>query len=409
MKTETKEMIQGYFAFLRRAVVLSFSGSPVFFGWMTILTIISVLGGYFYVKQFAIGLVTSGLTDEVSWGVYVANFTFTEGLATAVVMLVIPAYIYKVRYMQDVVIFGQLLSLAAIIMVLMFVMVDLGRPDRFWHMFPFVGFFNFPGSMLSWDVVVLNGYLGVNTIICSYLLYMRYLGREPKFIIYMPLVLVAIVWAFSIHMVGSFLFVGLVGRPFWSAAIVAPRFMGSAFTAGPAFLILVFQLIRYFTNYSISDRAIHSLRNIVTVALLLNMFLLASETFKEFYAASLHSSSARYLFMGLEGHNRLMPWIWTAVVLEVFAAIVLVVPPIARRIWFLNAACVFAIIGIWVEKGLGLIVPGFVPTPLGDIIEYSPTLDETLICMGIWAFGLLLFSWMLSLAVPIMSGRFHSD
>ena len=73
-------------------------------------------------------------------------------------MLVIPAYIYKVKEMHDVVIFGELLAVATIIMCLLFVIVDLGRPERFWHLIPVIGLFNFPISMLSWDVVVLNGY-----------------------------------------------------------------------------------------------------------------------------------------------------------------------------------------------------------------------------------------------------------
>lgn len=400
-------MIKDYLAFLIRAVRLSFTGSPAFYAWMTLLTIITVIGGNAYVRQLVEGLAVTGMTDEVSWGAYIANFTFLVGVAAASVMLVIPAYIYRHKEMHDVVLYGELLAIAAIAMSLLFVMVDLGRPDRFWHMLPEpVGWFNFPSSMLSWDVVVLNVYLLLNMHICGYLLYMKYLDRKPDAFLYVPFVFISIIWAISIHTVTAFLLVGLVGRPFWNAAIVAPRFLGSAFTAGPGILIITFQIMTRTTGIRIGQSAFHLLRQIVTASLLINIFMLACEAFKEFYSDALHNASAIYLFFGLHGHDSLVPWIWFAISMEVVAAIILIIPPLAKKMPFLNIACVFAIVGIWIEKGMGLIVPGFIPTPLGNVIEYMPSFNEVLVCLGIWAFGILLFSWMLRLAVPIMSGRF---
>ncbi|MCC6154075.1 MAG: polysulfide reductase NrfD [Candidatus Hydrogenedentes bacterium] len=403
----TVKLLRDYITFLVRAFVLSFSGSTKFYLWMAVLTVLSVIGGNAYSRQLVEGLAVTGMTDQVSWGAYIANFTYLVGVAAAAVMLVIPAYIYRNKDMHDVVLFGELLAIAAIVMALLFVVVDLGRPDRFWHLIPVVGKFNFPGSMLSWDVIVLNGYLLLNLHICGYLLFMKYMNRKPTILFYMPFVLVAIAWAVSIHTVTAFLYVGLVGRPFWNSAIVAPRFLGSAFTAGPGILILVFQVIRRMSKYQISDRALHILRNIVTVSLLVNLFLLGCEAFKEFYSESVHSSSAKYLFFGLHGHDALVPWMWGAMAMELVAAVILIVPPLAQRIMPLNIACVLSIVGIWIEKGMGLIVPGFVPTPLGNIVEYVPSLNEALVCVGIWSFGLLIFSWMLHIAIPIMSGEFR--
>lgn len=403
--------MKDYLVFLARIWALSFTGSRLFYAWMLFLTLIAVYGGRAISQQMVEGLTLSGMTDQVSWGVYIANFTFLVGLAAAAVMLVIPAYIYRNKEMHDVVLFGELLAIAAIVMCLIFVTVDLGRPDRFWHMVPYWGKLNFPRSMLAWDVIVLTGYLLVNLHICGYLLYMKYLGRTPTYAFYMPFIFISIAWAVSIHTVTAFLYVGLVGRPFWNAAIVAPRFLGSAFTAGPGILIIAFQIIRLISSYKISDKAIHMLRNIVTASLLINIFMLACETFKEFYAASVHSSSARYLFFGLEHHgeyyNQLVPWIWTAVGVELAAAAILVIPPIARRMLFLNIACILANIGIWIEKGMGVVVPGFVPSPQGTVVEYNPSWTEVSVCIGIWAFGMLIFSWMLHLALPIMTGTFR--
>ena len=400
--------VRQYIQFLVKIWWLSWEGSWRFYLWMGFLSVISLVGVNAWAEQFVNGLQTTGMTNQVSWGAYIANFTFLVGVAAAAVMLVIPAYIYKIESMHKVVLFGELMAIAAIVMCLLFVTVDLGRPDRFLHLMPVIGRMNWPISMLSWDVIVLNGYLLLNLHICGYLLYMKYLGQTPTKKFYIPFVFIAIFWAISIHTVTAFLYVGLAGRPFWNHPIVAPRFLASAFAAGPALLILTFQVIRRITGFWIGDEPLQLLRRIATIALLINVFLLGCELFVEFYSGTYHSVSAKYLWFGLHGHDQLVPWIWTSLTLNLFALIVLI-SPVSNRLWFLDAACIALIIGIWIEKGMGLIVPGFVPTPLGQIVEYQPSWNETLICLGIWSFGILMYSWMLHVAIPIMKGEFSAN
>ncbi len=399
---------KNYLVFLRRCAGLALEGDWRYYLWMGALTLVCLVGLNAYARQLADGLMRTGMSDQVSWGVYIANFTFLVGVAAAAVMLVIPVYIYHNEALHDLVIFGELLAVAAILMCLAFVTVDLGRPDRFWHLIPGVGKFNFPGSMLSWDVIVLNGYLLLNVHICGYLLYSRYQNRKPALWFYIPFVFIGILWAVSIHTVTAFLYVGLGGRPFWNSAIVGPRFIASAFTAGPALIILALQSVRHFTSYRVADKALLTLRSIVQVSMLINLFLLANEVFKEFYTDNLHVSAARYLFFGLDGHHALVPWIWTAIAFNL-TAMVLLVTPLSRRVRWLNLACVLAIVGIWIEKGMGLVIPGFVPTPLGEIVEYTPTWNETAICLGIWAFGLLCYTLFLRMAVPILQGTLNQS
>lgn len=399
-----KQAAKNYALFLWRCGRLVLQGDWRYRLWIGALFAVCLLGLNAYAKQLVHGLVVTDMSDQVSWGVYIANFTFLVGVAAAAVMLVIPVYIYKNEELHDLVIFGELLAVAAILMCLAFVTVDLGRPDRFWHLIPGIGKFNFPGSMLSWDVIVLNGYLLLNVHICGYLIYCRYRGRKPSKWFYIPFVFIAMVWAISIHTVTAFLYVGLGGRPFWNSAIVGPRFIASAFTSGPALIILALQVIRYVTDYRITDRALLTLRSIIQVAMLINVFLLLNELFKEFYTGNLHVTSAKYLFLGLHGHHGLVPWIWTAITFNVVAMVLLALP-VSRSLKWLNVACVLAIVGIWIEKGMGLVVPGFIPSPLGEIVEYSPTLNETLICLGIWAFGLLCYTLFLRMTVPVLQGR----
>lgn len=394
-----------YGRFLFRCFRLSFVGDWRYHAWMVFLTMIALLGINAYAKQFVQGLAVTGMTDQVSWGLYIANFTFLVGMAAAAVMLVIPAYIYKNKELHDLVIFGELLAVAAIMMCLMFVTVDLGRPDRGLHL---LMRFNFPVSMLTWDVIALNGYLLLNLHICGYLIYCAYRKRTPSKKFYIPFVFIAIVWAISIHTVTAFLYSGLGGRPFWNSAVIAPRFLASAFAAGPAFIILTLQVIRYFSDYSVSDSALKTLKNIVTIALTINMFLLGSEVFTEFYTDSTHVASMTYLFFGLHGHSGLVVWIWSAIAMNTVAMVILY-SPLARRFIFLNIACLLMIVGIWIEKGMGLIVPAFIPTPLGEIVEYVPTLNETLVCLGIWAIGLMMYSIFVRISIPVLSGKLTFD
>ena len=394
-----------YGRFLFRCFRVSFVGNRMYHAWMLLLTVLALIGLNAYAKQLVQGLATTGMTDQVSWGLYISNFTFLVGMAAAAVMLVIPVYLYRNRELHDLVIFGELLAVAAIFMCLAFVVVDMGRPDRMHHMFMK---FNFPMSMPTWDVIVLNVYLLLNMHICGYLVYCAYHKRKPGALFYIPFVFLAIVWAVSIHTVTAFLYVGLGGRPFWNSAIIAPRFLASAFAAGPAFLILTLSVLDKWTSYEVPRKAIMTLRNIVTVALIINMFLLACEVFTEFYTGSAHGVSARYLFLGLHGHSALVPWIWTAISLNTFALAVLCLP-VSRRQGWLNVACGSLFIGIWIEKGMGLIIPGFIPSPLGEIVEYTPTLNESLVSIGIWAFGLALYTIFVRITIPVLSGKLTVD
>ena len=395
-----------YPRFLAMCVRIAFSGGTKFYTWMIGLTAIGLVGLHAYGDQLNQGMVVTNMTDHVSWGLYIANFTFIVGLAAGAVMMVIPAYLYGDEEMHDVVIIGEIVAIVSIVMCLLMVTVDLGRPDRFWHLMPGIGEFNWPASMLSWDVIVLNGYLILNLHVTGYLLYMRYRGLTPNPRWYVPFVLVSIVWAISIHTVTAFLYSGLGGRSFWNSAVLAPRFIISAFVTGPAFLIVVLSLLRRFSKMHVPDGPIMTLTKVLRVTVVANLFLLLSEVFTHFYTGGHHALSARYLFLGLGDANALVPWIWSSVVLNVGgAAIVLFGLSGDRYRRWLLLACVMVFCGVWIEKGMGLIVPGFVPSTLGEIVEYQPSLAEWQITAGIWAFGIGLLTIALRITARVFASR----
>ncbi len=380
-------------------------GGRMYWAWLGILGLFVATGLMAYLRQARSGLIVTGMSDQVSWGVYIANFTFLVGVAAAAVMVVIPAYIFQHKGARAVVLIAEGIAVAACFMCMLFVMVDLGRPDRFWHMIPLLGRFNWPVSILAWDVVVLSGYLALNIFIPMYFLFNRYTGTKPKFRRYFPWVLLSIFWAISIHTVTAFLFSWNPARPFWHTALMAPRFIASAFAAGPAFIILTLKAVDNLTDYKLGKEVVHMLSLICAVALQINLFMIGAELFTEFYSATAHSVSARYLFLGLGDARSLVLWIYPALILEVFALIILMAHPLHSNLRLLYAACCMAIVGIWIDKGMGLIVPGFVPTPLGEVFEYSPTWTEVLVSFGIWAFGFLSLTLATKAAVGILLGR----
>lgn len=394
-----------YPRFLWRSLRLATDGSWTFYAWMTLLTAIALVGANAWANQVTTGMGLTGMSDHVSWGLYIANFTFAVGLAAGGVMMVIPAYLYHDEEMHDVVIVGELLAVAALVLALGFVVADLGRPDRFWHLLPGIGRFNWPLSMLTWDVVVLNGYLLLNLHICGYLLYMRFLGRKPNPRWYIPFVFLSVFWAISVHTVTAFLYSGLGGRPFWNSALLAPRFLASAFVTGPAFIILTLQILKRFTTFRVPDGPIQTLLKIMRITVLINLFMAGAEVFTEFYTGSSHVAAAKYLYFGLHGGSALVPWIWSALALNLFVVVVLYTPRFYEKRAVLNAALVAAFAGVWIEKGMGLIVPGFVPSTLHELVEYVPTLTEWKVTAGLWAVGLMVFTIALKVALPIFSGE----
>jgi molybdopterin-containing oxidoreductase family membrane subunit len=375
---------------------------------MGALALIMGIGGYCYSLQLRYGLAVTGMSDQVSWGLYISNFTFLVGMAAAAMMLVLPAYILEDVDFSRAVLMAEAVAVAALVMCLSFVVVDIGNPRGAWHLIPGVGYLNWPSSLLSWDVIVLNGYLALNLCIPFYILYNRFAGHHPAKQKYLLWMYISVMWAVSIHLVTAFLLAGLPARPFWNSALLGPRFLASAFTAGPAFLVLLLWFIRRTTEYPIADGAFSKLALITTVSAQVNLVMLFSELYYEFYWPTHHGIHARYLFFGLDGHHALVPWIRTAIVLNVLATLSLMIHPIRRNPRGLMAACATLFIAIWIEKGIGLVIPGFIPSPLGEIVEYTPTWVELGVTAGIWALGLFVLTVLVRVALPIELGEVRS-
>ena len=382
-------------------------GPAAYWAWLAFLLLLIFSGVRAYLGQVNEGLVVTAMRDQVSWGFYIGNFTFLVGVAAAAVVLVVPAYVYEWGPIREIVIFGELLAISAIMMCLLFVLVDIGRPERFWHLLPPAGRLNFPDSILAWDVLVLNVYFLINVVVVTHIVYRAFTGRHYDTRIVVPLVLLSIPTAVGIHTVTAFLYNGLAARPYWNSSILAPQFLASAFCSGPAILLFVLQLLRRFTRFEIKNDAIWKIAELMAYAMFLNLFLHGAEAFKEYYSNTEHLMYTRYWFQGLGEHKTLVPFAWTAVMLNVTAFLLFIVPA-ARRNWItLNIGCFATYAGCYIEKGMGLIIPGLTPDTLGEIYEYYPSMAEVRVAAGVFAIGFLVFTLMLKVAVPIALNEFQ--
>ena len=376
---------------------LALKGSKKYWGWVIALLAVIGVGFCAYMFQLKIGLGITGMSRDVSWGFYIAQFTFLVGVAAGGVMVVLPYYLHDYKAFGRITILGEFLAIAALIMCLLFILVDLGQPMRMFN----VIFYATPTSVLFWDMIVLNGYLFLNTVIGW-----NVLEAERNGIHYQswlkPLIYLSIPWAVGIHTVTAFLYCGLPGRGFWMTAILAPRFLASAFAAGPAFLILLCFIVRKVTDFDPGKKQIQTLAKIVAYAISINVFFLLCEVFVVFYSnIPEHKVHLQYLFAGLHGHGALVPFMWTSMALMGLGIILLVNPVTRKNESVLIVACIAVFAGTWIDKGLGMISGGFVPSPLHHVTEYAPTFPEILVTLGVYAIGFLVLTVLFKIATSV--------
>jgi len=380
------------------------TGSNRYWGWIAVLLAFMVAGALSYVQQYNYGLGLTGMSRDVSWGVYIAQFTFLVGVAASGVMVVLPYYLHNYKTFGKITILGEFLAVASVSMCLMFILADLGQPIRALN----VLLHPTPHSILFWDMIVLNVYLFLNIFVGWVVLTAQ--KKEvapPKWI--KPFIYISIPWAVSIHTVTAFLYAGLPGRHFWLTAILAPRFLASAFAAGPALLILLCLIIKRVTKFDAGQEAIQKLVTIVTYAALINIFFVLLEFFTSYYSnIPGHMHTLDYLFFGLHGHNQLVPWMRVSTIFGIIAILMLLVPATRKREDTLAIACVLLFISLWIDKGIGLVIGGFVPNPLEEITAYHPSFQEIMITLGVWATGFFILTVLYKIALAVKEEKMIS-
>jgi molybdopterin-containing oxidoreductase family membrane subunit len=380
------------------------TGSNRYWGWIAVLLAFMAAGALSYVQQFNYGLGLTGMSRDVSWGLYIAQFTFLVGVAASGVMVVLPYYLHDYKTFGKITILGEFLAVAAVSMCLLFIMADLGQPMRALNVLLHPS----PNSILFWDMIVLNVYLFLNIFVGWIVLTAE--KKEvapPKWI--KPFIYISIPWAVSIHTVTAFLYAGLPGRHFWLTAILAPRFLASAFAAGPALLILLCLIIKRVTKFDAGKEAIQKLATIVTYAALINVFFVLLEFFTSYYSnIPGHMHTLDYLFFGLHGQGQLVPWMRVSTIFGIIAIVMFLVPATRKREDTLAIACILIFLSLWIDKGIGLVIGGFVPSPLEEITAYYPSFQEIMITLGVWATGAFILTVLFKIALTVKEEKMIS-
>ena len=376
---------------------LALKGSRAYWSWLVALTVLVLAGLAAYLYQYHYGLMVTGMSRDVSWGLYIAQLTFLVGVAASAVMLVLPYYLHHYKDFSRITILGEFLAIAAVIMCMLFVTVDLGKPSRVLN----IMLHPTPNSVMFWDFNVLTGYLLLNLVIGWVTLEAERKQVAPPGWV-KPLIYLSIPWAVSIHTVTAFLYAGMGGRGYWLTAILAPRFLASAFAAGPAVLILVSLVIRRVTTFDPGRRALETLAKIVTYAIMLHLFFFLLEVFTVFYSdIPSHTAHFKYLYFGLHGEGNLVGFMWAALVMGFGAVVLLLVPAWRARTPILALSCVLVFGCTWIDKGLGMMAGGFIPNPLHEITQYAPTGIELMVTVGIYALGALIVTVLYKVALGV--------
>ncbi len=372
-------------------------GSPRYYGWLAFLMVVIGVGAACWIWQLTVGLKITGLNRDVSWGFYIAQFTYLVGLAASGVMIVLPYYFHHYKKFKHMVIFGEFMAIGACIMCMLFIAVDIGQPTRMLN----VMLHPTPNSILFWDMVVLMGYLTLN-IVVGYNCLMWDKMRIPHKKWIKPIIYTSIIWAFSIHTVTAFLYQGLPGRHYWLTAILAARFLASAFCSGPAILMLVMLVTERFTTFKMPKDGVKTIAKIIVYAMCVNLFFFLLEVFTAFYSTIPgHMHSIVYLFVGEHGHTELVPWMWAFAILALLSIIMLIPPKLRDNHKLLPWALAVLVAATWIDKGLGLVIGGFTPNPFNEVTVYWPTWPEMAISFMVYGIGALVVTVLFKIATDV--------
>jgi Ni/Fe-hydrogenase subunit HybB-like protein len=340
---------------------------------------------------------TTGLSQDVPWGLHIGQLTFFVGIAASAVIVLLPFYLHNVRQFARITVLGEFLAVGAVVIAMLSVFTIMGKPGRVLNVLVYPT----PRSIIFWDFVVLSVYLGLNLLCgCTVLLSERKRVPAPGWV--KPFIYLSIFWAPSIHVVTAFLYSGLPGKDHWMTALQAVHFLATAFAAGPALLIVLTLLIQRVSRFDAGAVAIQTLAKIATYALILHLAFVGLELFTALYSqVPGHLRTLRYLYVGLEGHRTLVPVMWTSSLLAVLGLVLLANPRTRQRPSTLTAAAMAVFLSIWLDKGFAFVVAGSIPNAFDRVTEYWPRWNELGVAAGVMAVGALVLTVLYRMAVGV--------
>lgn len=271
--------------------------------WIGLLLMIIAAATTMYVRQLKIGLGTTDMRDIASWGLYIANFVFLIAVSLVGSLISAILKLSSIKWATPLTRIAEIIAVAALFSALLIIVVDMGRPDRLWHIF----IYGRLQSPIVWDIIVVNTYL-VISLLLLYLPLIPDIAMLRKNMTHKPrwqqkmykvlslgwqgtseqyklltisvnvLIVLIIPIAFSIHTVTSWLFASTL-RPGWDSTIFGPYFVAGAFMVGSATVIMVMYVIRakYACKHYISDFHFNMMGKLLVLTSLIYLYFNLNE------------------------------------------------------------------------------------------------------------------------------------
>lgn len=371
--------------------------SKSYWAWIVFLLALIAVGFAAYIYQMVNGFAVTGMSRDISWGLYIGHLTFFVGVAAGGVMIVLPYYLHNVHEYGRITVVGEFLAIPAVIAAMLFVVVDVGSPMKLFNVYLYFT----PHSMLCWDATVLPCYLLLNLIVGYSVLQAENKGVKYGKIV-KTLAIISIPFAFSIHIVTAWLYSGLPSRHYFLTAMLPAKFLASAFATGPSLIILICFLLNKLTGFDAGKKAINMLATTIAYAYTATIFMIVCEFFTAFYSnVPSHMTALQYLFHGLHGHAQFVPLMMLFVVLAIVSLVLLIPRQTRTNYKVLGIACACVFLSMYIEKGLTFVIGGLSESPFGEIVPYHVTAIEVMVIIGVLAIAMLIASILFKLVVVV--------
>ncbi len=396
--------------------------------WIGILLAICAVGVFAYYRQIRYGLVVTGLRDYALWGLYISNFVYFVAVSLVGSLIAAVLRLSGVKWATPITRISEIIAFAAIVFAGISIMLDMGRPDRFYNLF----IYGRLQSPIIWDVLVIVTYLCFSFILIyipllpDIRLMLNHPEKNPKFLnkIYsffgefwhgteeqkairnkaVGVLTIGIVpAAFCIISVDAWLF-ATTYRPGWDATSSEAYFISGAFLVGCGSVVVAMYVFRkyYGLEKYLTDSHFDKMGKILALLAVLYVYFNITEYMIPFF--KLKNSEEAYLNSLLLGH--FAPVFWFAILIGMIIPICILVFKKGRTPLPMFITGIMVVIGAWIKRYL--IVP---PTLLHPFLPmhnvpknyttYVPTWEEWAISMATIA-GTLLIVTLFTRIFPII-------
>lgn len=356
--------------------------------WYALVALGVGVGAGSFAYQWTQGLGVTGLSNTVSWGLYIVVFMFLVGISAGGLIVVAVSELLGTSRLQSLNRLAVLVSGTAILAAAGSILPDLGRPEMFWQMLVSPNW----TSPLMWDMVVITLYLTIAGVDLYILTRPRPMHRALR-----VMAIITLPVAVLVHSVTAWIFGLLVARPFWNTALMAPLFISSALVSGTALILIVAWVASRVTSFDPPRHVFADLGKLMAWFVAVDAFLLGAEVLTVYTSRVEHHTGPLDLLLT----GRLAPVFWLEVTLGLLVPFAIFASRLRHRMPWLLTGATLVVLGVFAKRvnillpgmyeplvGMEPGIPGGRPgQPFDASPAYAPTWVEYGVVIGIFAFG----------------------